>query len=87
MEIQPETAKKSAGKAADEFFETIGKKADHLAADKKQGNGVANSTKATTDSKTYAVEEDQKVVDEIESLCMNCRENVPPNISSIHFLY
>lgn len=64
----PESNPKPDGKAFDDFFDSIGSKAEQV-----------NSSKAkdATDA-TPAVEEeeDQKVVDEIESLCMNCHANV-----------
>ena len=51
-----------------EFFESIGKKATHL--DSTNGtNGTNGANGATGD-------DDEKVVQEIESLCMNCHENV-----------
>ena len=53
------TEPKVDGKAFDDFFDSIGNKAQQV-----QGN------------KDEAEEEDQKVVDEIESLCMNCHANV-----------
>lgn len=51
-----------------DFFESIGHKAGHLASttDGTTGtNGVADTN-----------DDDEKVVEEIESLCMNCHENV-----------
>ncbi|EPE25704.1 hypothetical protein GLAREA_01616 [Glarea lozoyensis ATCC 20868] len=56
------------GKAFDDFFDSIGNKAENVAASKADANEVAPTT-------TQVPEEEQKVVDEIESLCMNCREN------------
>ena len=51
-----------------DFFESIGKKATHL--DSTNGtNGTNGANGATGD-------DDEKVVQEIESLCMNCHENV-----------
>ncbi|KAI0018223.1 ZPR1 zinc-finger domain-containing protein [Xylariomycetidae sp. FL0641] len=47
-----------------DFFESIGQKAGQLAPDATATNGAPNG-----DSN------DEKVVEEIESLCMNCREN------------
>ncbi|KAI0853917.1 zf-ZPR1-domain-containing protein [Daldinia vernicosa] len=47
-----------------DFFESIGQKAGHLAPTTNGTNGVAH-----TDG------DDEKVVEEIESLCMNCHEN------------
>lgn len=64
----PDENPKPDGKAFDDFFDSIGSKAEQV-----------NSSKATDATKaTPAVEEEeeQKVVDEIESLCMNCHANV-----------
>ena len=58
------------GAAFDDYFESLQKKADTL----------------TTESGANAANEDDdepRVVDEIESLCMNCHENVCP----AHVLY
>ena len=56
------------GAAFDDFFESIGKKTQNLDINEK----------AATDGSLPKLdeEEDQRVVDEIESLCMNCHENV-----------
>ena len=48
-----------------EFFQSIGQQADKVA---PTTNGTATDDDAADD--------DQKVVEEIESLCMNCHENV-----------
>ncbi|CAG8972533.1 hypothetical protein HYALB_00001225 [Hymenoscyphus albidus] len=53
------------GKLLDDFFDSIGNKAEKLSNDTAVANGV-DSTQP---------QEDQRIVDEIESLCMNCREN------------
>ncbi|KAI0113653.1 ZPR1 zinc-finger domain-containing protein [Nemania sp. FL0031] len=50
-----------------EFFESIGKKADQLAPT-TNGNGANGVASADDD-------DDGKVVEQIESLCMNCHEN------------
>jgi zinc finger protein len=47
------------------LFNTIGEKADKIAPATISNNQNGD-----------APEEDEKVVDEIESLCMNCEENV-----------
>ena len=66
------------GAAFDDFFDSIGKKAEHLTiseqTEKKESHGFMNEDAATATGKPE--EEDQRVVDEIESLCMNCREMV-----------
>jgi zinc finger protein len=49
-----------------EFFESIGKKADQLAPS-TNGNGANGASDGD--------EDDGKVVEQIESLCMNCHEN------------
>jgi zinc finger protein len=70
------------GVAFDIFFENLGKKAEQLTLNDKalkptesdaHGNGeesTIETTSATDDA------DGQKVIDEIESLCMNCHENV-----------
>ncbi|ESZ96723.1 putative Zinc finger protein ZPR1 [Sclerotinia borealis F-4128] len=55
------------GAVFDDYFESLGKKAQNLSTN-DQKNDVA--TDGTLES-----DEDQRVVDEIESLCMNCHEN------------
>ena len=65
------------GAAFDDFFDSIGKKAEHLTISEqteKESHGSMNEVAATATGKPE--EEDQRVVDEIESLCMNCREMV-----------
>ncbi|KAI1372226.1 zinc finger protein zpr1 [Hypoxylon crocopeplum] len=47
-----------------DFFQTIGQKAEHLAPATNGTNGVAHTG-----------DDDEKVVEEIESLCMNCHAN------------
>ncbi|KAI1098819.1 zinc finger protein zpr1 [Jackrogersella minutella] len=47
-----------------DFFESIGQKAGHLAPTTNGTNGAAHTD-----------DDDEKVVEEIESLCMNCHEN------------
>ncbi|KAI1337592.1 ZPR1 zinc-finger domain-containing protein [Xylariaceae sp. FL0016] len=49
---------------ATDFFESIGQKADQLAPTTNGTNGIPNGT-----------DTEEKVVEEIESLCMNCHEN------------
>ncbi|PSS22527.1 hypothetical protein M430DRAFT_137861 [Amorphotheca resinae ATCC 22711] len=58
------------GAAFDDYFESLGKKAEHLTINEQNGTQIA-----TNGAPAQPAEEDQKVVDEIESLCMNCREN------------
>jgi zinc finger protein len=68
------------GAAFDDFFESLGKKAEHLTVDEQNGSEKSpvalNGTAAQPEG-----EDDQKVVDEIESLCMNCHENVGPPLT------
>lgn len=65
------------GAAFDDFFESLGKKAEQLTINEQNGSQQPPPALngATTEPEG---EDDQKVVDEIESLCMNCRENVRP---------
>lgn len=53
------------GAAFDTFFESIGKKAENLTINDKDAKTEAESAS-----------DEPQLVDEIESLCMNCRENV-----------
>ena len=64
MSAPGDTATKPAASSS-EFFEPIGKKADQLAPTTNGANGVPS-----------AEDDDGKVVEQIESLCMNCHENV-----------
>jgi hypothetical protein len=72
--------KKPNGAAFDDFFESLGKKADHLTIDERNGKGKAatNGTASENTGTTEQAEDENepKIVDEIESLCMNCHENV-----------
>lgn len=79
---EPNGIEKPDGAAFDDFFESLGKKAEHLsvkeAAPKLNdlpATANATETRANTSASTDDAE-DQRVVDEIESLCMNCHENV-----------
>jgi hypothetical protein len=64
------------GALFDDYFESLGKKAERLNInDKNEKSPGANNDAPTEQAK--ADEEEQRVVDEIESLCMNCHENVP----------
>jgi zinc finger protein len=63
------------GAAFDDFFESIGKKAEQLAINDKSDKSPNAGGDA---SQPEQGEDEQKVVDEIESLCMNCHENVIP---------
>lgn len=63
---------KADGAAFDDFFESLGKKAENLTINEQNAEmkeGESNGALLTDD-------DDQRVVDEIESLCMNCHENV-----------
>ena len=59
------------GAAFDDFFESLGKKAEDLNNTEQKSDSNGTASQARPDE-----EEEQKVVDEIESLCMNCHENV-----------
>jgi zinc finger protein len=65
------------GAAFDDFFDSIGKKAENLTTNARTGKKAS----ATPDSESKALgpttdDDEPKIVDEIESLCMNCRKNV-----------
>jgi zinc finger protein len=62
----PENSKPS-GASSTDFFEPIGQKAEQVAP--STANGVATEN-------DVGGADDQKVVEEIESLCMNCGQNV-----------
>ncbi len=59
------------GKAFDDFFDSIGNKAEQLGSNKRQ-----KTEGETVEPNAPEVDDDQRVVDEIESLCMNCHANV-----------
>jgi hypothetical protein len=62
------------GAAFDDYFESLGKKAEDLRINEQDVKSATNSASAPDSA---ALEDDkQKIVDEIESLCMNCHENV-----------
>lgn len=62
------------GAAFDTFFDSIGNKAENLTTNDQNGtNDPASNGAESTDKPD---ENEPKVVDEIESLCMNCQENV-----------
>lgn len=56
------------GAVFDDYFESLGKKAENLSSNDQKISVETNGT--------LQPDEEQKVVDEIESLCMNCHENV-----------
>lgn len=66
MATPPQDDPKPNGALFDDFFESIGKKAEQLTIDDKDKSG---------DQTAQVADDEQKVVDEIESLCMNCHEN------------
>lgn len=61
------------GAAFDDYFESLGKKAEQLTGN--QANPGAASTQLNA-SGADASDDEPKIVDEIESLCMNCHKNV-----------
>jgi len=63
------------GAAFDHFFDSIGKKAENLTIN-EDGRPTANGTESTSLASEEKTDDEPKVVDEIESLCMNCHENV-----------
>ncbi|EKD12214.1 uncharacterized protein L3040_000317 [Drepanopeziza brunnea f. sp. 'multigermtubi'] len=62
------------GAAFDTFFDSIGKKAENLSINDQNGqkHPVTNGAESTPDKPE---DDEPRVVDEIESLCMNCQEN------------
>lgn len=72
----PAEEPKPDGAAFDDFFESLGKKAENLTINEQNGSKEESSATNGTVATKPEEEEDQKVVDEIESLCMNCRETV-----------
>lgn len=63
------------GAAFDQFFDSIGKKAENLTIN-QDSKPATNSTESTSLASEEKADDEPKVVDEIESLCMNCHENV-----------
>lgn len=74
---QPET--KPDGAVFDDYFESLGQKAQNLSANDQKDGAATNSTLES--------DEEQRVVDEIESLCMNCHENVCSATITINNIY
>ena len=77
MATKSQNGSKPDGAAFDDFFDSIGKKAENLNITDQTGE----NNSATQDSESKVLEsttedDEPKVVDEIESLCMNCHENV-----------
>jgi zinc finger protein len=74
------------GAVFDDFFESLGEKAKHLTIDKQNGKkGATNGTSSLYITTKDEVEDENepKIVDEIESLCMYCHKNVRfPRLSS-----
>jgi len=72
------------GTSFDNFFENLGKKAEQLTikdlAEKSTApRATVNGEQPTTETVSATEDANEpKVVDEIESLCMNCYENVSP---------
>ena len=75
MASAPQDDPKPDGAAFDDFFESIGKKAEQLNVNDPSREQPPNSTGDSLAGQPEQAEEEQKVVDEIESLCMNCHEN------------
>lgn len=74
------------GAAFDDFFESLGKKAENLTIDERNGQKGPATNGITPSAEEGGDENEPKVVDEIESLCMNCHENVCFSVSSLIFL-
>lgn len=63
------------GAAFDDFFDSIGNKAENLTIGEQKSADSTNGTAVA--ARVDKPEDDEpKIVDEIESLCMNCHENV-----------
>ncbi|KAI0010513.1 ZPR1 zinc-finger domain-containing protein [Xylariaceae sp. FL0662B] len=61
--------------SSSDFFESIGHKVGHLdPTTNDTTNGITNHTNSTN-GVTRANDDEEKVVEEIESLCMNCHQN------------
>ncbi|KAG9239189.1 ZPR1 zinc-finger domain-containing protein [Amylocarpus encephaloides] len=73
MADHPQEDPKPDGAAFDRFFDSIGNKAENLTPNRNNDIPSSESNPSAVEAKVP--EEEQKVVDEIESLCMNCREN------------
>lgn len=78
---EPKMDENTDGSAFDNFFESLGEKTEHLmhkdlAVESKPSININNSKEPTTQTISTDTGNDQRVVDEIESLCMNCHENV-----------
>jgi hypothetical protein len=90
MATNPQEDHKPDGAAFDDFFESLGKKAEHLTVDERNGQKEpATNGTGSLDTAAKGEEEDEnepKIVDEIESLCMNCHENVWSPKSPVIFL-
>jgi zinc finger protein len=73
------------GAAFDDFFENLGKKAEQLnikdPAEKHNESGATLNGEQVTADITAEDADEPKVVDEIESLCMNCHENVKTSVN------
>ncbi|KAI5864457.1 zinc finger protein zpr1 [Durotheca rogersii] len=72
----PEEPANSATASSNGIFQPIGQVASQLAPTANGTNGAnANGTNGTNGAAHTTDQGDEKVVDEIESLCMNCHEN------------
>jgi zinc finger protein len=78
MSDTDKTTEKPDGAAFDDFFESLGKKAEDLSSQQQP---------ATNGEPAQPGEEEQRVVDEVESLCMNCHENVAGLLHLSPFLF
>lgn len=75
---EPQIDPQAGGKAFDDFFESIGKQADLVSGDKKTSSSDATNaaTANGVEEQASLTDDEPRAVDEIESLCMNCHENV-----------
>jgi zinc finger protein len=79
MAQDSQTDSKPDGAVFDDFFESLGKKAEHLTVNEQNGKPISATTSPEgqiTSVETPTSDDEPKIVDEIESLCMNCHENV-----------
>lgn len=81
---QPSTGEKHDGTAFRDLFESVGKKAEHVSDNEARHATTDDSGNPPGAITSSAEDDDQKVVDEIESLCMNCHENVIFGCSRLH---
>jgi len=72
---------------AEDIFADVGKRVETLATEKVHAKSENAATGNDLEASESTGDDNAKVVEEIESLCMNCRENVSYNIylKSLYF--